>query len=70
MGAKFAPAGIDLFDLLMPLTGLWMTLAPSAVDGLSEALVKGGVIVLDFVVAYAAMACQANTDKLDLFAHP
>jgi hypothetical protein len=52
----------------MPLTGLWMIVAPSTVDGLSEPLVKGGVIALDF--AYAAMACQANTDKLDLFAHP
>jgi hypothetical protein len=31
-----------LFDLLMPLTGLWMIVAPSAVDGLS--LVKGGVV--------------------------
>ncbi len=59
-----------LSDLLMPLTGLWMIVAPSTVDGLSEALVKGGVIALDFVVVYAAMACQANTDKLDLFAHP
>jgi len=44
-----------LSDLFMPLAGLWMIFAPSTADGLSEALVKGGVIALDFVVAYAAM---------------
>lgn len=44
-----------LSDLFMPLAGFWMIMAPSTVDGFSEALVKGGVIALDFVVAYAAM---------------
>lgn len=44
-----------LSDLLMPLTGLWMIAAPATVDGLPQALVKGGVMALDFMVAYAAM---------------
>jgi O-antigen ligase len=47
---RFVPS-----DLIMPLAGLWMIIAPSTVDGLPEALVKGGVMALDFVVAYAAM---------------
>jgi hypothetical protein len=44
-----------LSDLFMPLTGLWIIIAPSAADGLSQGIVKGGVMALDFVVAYAAM---------------
>jgi hypothetical protein len=44
-----------LSDLFMPLTGLWMIAAPATVDGFQQALVKGGVMALDFVVAYAAM---------------
>src|SRR5262249_50803490 len=44
-----------LADFLMPLTGLWMIGAPSTVNGFSEALIKGGVMAFEFVVAYAAM---------------
>lgn len=52
-----------LSDLFMPLAGLWIIVAPSTVDGLSEAFVKGGVIALDFVVAYAAMRAIPQEGK-------
>lgn len=46
-----------LSDLLMPVTGLWMMLAPAVIDGLPTALKSGGIIALEFIGPYLIVRC-------------
>ena len=46
-----------LSDLLVPLTGLWMMLAPAEIDGLPTALKSGGIIALEFIGPYLVIRC-------------
>src|SRR5438067_1739728 len=46
-----------LSDLLVPVTGLWMMLAPAAIDGLPTALKSGGILALEFIGPYLIVRC-------------
>ena len=41
-------------DALVPLTGLWMLIAPSVIDGFDHSVVSSGVAALEFCVPYLA----------------
>lgn len=44
-------------DMLVPVTGLWMMLAPAVIDGLPTALKSGGIIALEFIGPYLIIRC-------------
>jgi O-antigen ligase len=44
-------------DMLVPITGLWMMLAPAVIDGLPTALKSGGIIALEFIGPYLIVRC-------------
>ena len=46
-----------LSDLLVPVTGLWMMLAPAVIDGLPTALKSGGILALEFIGPYLIIRC-------------